>query len=69
MEKISTLLCAIIYKLIGAKYFNEGFKRVKSSKIISKDSLRDIDGHGTCVSSIAAGNYVSGVSYFGTQTL
>ena len=53
------------YKLIGARYFNEGLKRARFGKIKSKDSASDTLGHGTMVSSIAAGNYVNGVSSFG----
>lgn len=50
-------------KLMGVRYFQEGLK----SKINPRfnDSARDITGHETHCSSIAAGNYVSGASYFG----
>ncbi|PON39559.1 Peptidase S8, subtilisin-related [Parasponia andersonii] len=53
-------------KLIGVRYFNEGLKRVRNEtmpKIV--DSARDILGHGTQVSSIAAGKYVEEAFYFG----
>ncbi|KAL3830280.1 hypothetical protein ACJIZ3_019082 [Penstemon smallii] len=54
-------------KLIGVRFFNKGFKAenpdVKNIPFI--DSARDNDGHGTHVSSTAAGNYVQGASYFG----
>jgi subtilisin family serine protease len=42
-------------KLIGARYFNDGF----GDKVAEEDFLspRDADGHGTGVASIAAGNY------------
>ena len=42
-------------KLIGARYFNDGF----GDKVADEDFLspRDADGHGTGVASIAAGNY------------
>lgn len=54
-EDFKSSLCN--YKLIGGKYFNEGFKRVKlSQKLSVKGSARDIDGHGTFVSSVAARN-------------
>ncbi|XP_059440046.1 subtilisin-like protease SBT3 [Corylus avellana] len=53
-------------KIIGVRYFNKGMKGfIDPSKIISKDSARDDIGHGTQVASIAAGNYVDEVSYFG----
>ncbi|GMN36126.1 hypothetical protein TIFTF001_005776 [Ficus carica] len=50
-------------KLMGVWYFHEGLK----SKINPRfnDSARDITGHETHCSSIAAGNYVSSASYFG----
>ena len=61
-EDFNSSMCN--YKLIGARYFNEGLKKARFGKIKSKESARDTLGHGTMVSSIAAGNYVNGVSSF-----
>ncbi|KAK6130841.1 LOW QUALITY PROTEIN: hypothetical protein DH2020_035410 [Rehmannia glutinosa] len=55
-------------KIIGARYFNEGFRADAPDIPITMNSARDVDGHGTHVSSIAAGNYVNGVSFFGYAT-
>lgn len=52
-------------KLIGARYFNAGVRAAEPTVHISMNSARDEDGHGTHVASIAAGNYVDGVSFFG----
>ncbi|KAE9590696.1 putative cucumisin [Lupinus albus] len=51
-------------KLIGARYFYEGYKTYRN-KTMSYNSARDYDGHGTHTLSTAAGNFVSGVSVFG----
>ncbi|KAH6788578.1 hypothetical protein C2S51_003584 [Perilla frutescens var. frutescens] len=51
-------------KIIGARYFNKGY-RAESPDRQLKNTARDDDGHGTHVSSIAAGNFVGGVSFFG----
>ena len=53
-------------KLIGARYYLEGFGR----KFVSTDdylSPRDGDGHGSHTSSTAAGNVVSGITVDGRQ--
>lgn len=53
-------------KIIGAKYFNKGMKEDRNhSRVLSEDTARDDVGHRTQVSSMAAGNYVDGVSYYG----
>ncbi|KAF8050751.1 hypothetical protein N665_1891s0001 [Sinapis alba] len=56
-------------KLIGAKYFINGFLEENKS-FNSKESLdfispRDRNGHGTHVATIAAGSYVQDISYNG----
>lgn len=51
-------------KIIGARYFNEGSQADDPSRPVP-NTARDDDGHGSHVSSIAAGNFVDGVSYFG----
>ncbi|KAJ8775385.1 hypothetical protein K2173_023150 [Erythroxylum novogranatense] len=64
-ESFSPSLCN--RKLIGARTFSKGLVS-DGSKVLPEvdyDSARDLDGHGTHVSSTAAGNYVNGVSYFG----
>lgn len=62
-EDFNSSLCN--NKLIGAKHFNQGLKKLKLGEITSKESARATHGHGMFVSSIAAGNYVTNVSYFG----
>ncbi|KAJ7978227.1 Subtilisin-like protease [Quillaja saponaria] len=52
-------------KLIDARYFNKGVLAGRPYVNISMASARDNIGHGTHTSSLAAGNYVGGVSYFG----
>ncbi|WCJ17724.1 Subtilisin-like protease [Euphorbia peplus] len=54
-------------KLIGARKFNQGMKhhRLNISTTDDYDSPRDYFGHGTHTSSIAAGNSVENVDYFG----
>ncbi|KAI3460196.1 hypothetical protein Pfo_016859 [Paulownia fortunei] len=62
-EEFNSSLCN--KKIIGARYFNEGFRAENPDVAIPMNSARDVDGHGTHVASIAAGNYVDGVSFFG----
>ncbi|KAG2724425.1 hypothetical protein I3760_01G015500 [Carya illinoinensis] len=52
-------------KLIGAGFYNKGLLSNNPHLKISMKSPRDTSGHGTHTSSIAAGNYVKGASYFG----
>lgn len=52
-------------KLIGVRYFNKAVKVALKGLFRSVDSARDDVGHGTAVSTIAAGNYVKGASFFG----
>ncbi|PRQ48004.1 putative tripeptidyl-peptidase II [Rosa chinensis] len=55
-------------KLIGARFYYKGFIAENPDLNISMKSARDTNGHGTHTSSIAAGNYVKGASYFGYAT-
>ncbi|GFQ02884.1 subtilisin-like protease sbt5.3 [Phtheirospermum japonicum] len=53
-------------KLIGARYFNEGYKSAEGPPINSTiDSPRDEEGHGTHTLSTAGGNFVAGANVFG----
>ncbi|XP_057779794.1 subtilisin-like protease SBT3 [Salvia miltiorrhiza] len=61
-EEFNSSLCN--KKIIGARYFNEG-QRAGDSTTPVPNTARDDDGHGSHVSSIAAGNFVDGVSFFG----
>ncbi|KAF3950730.1 hypothetical protein CMV_023550, partial [Castanea mollissima] len=55
-------------KLIGARSFGKGLIANKPGLYISVNSARDMVGHGTLTSSIVAGNYVKGASFFGYAT-
>ncbi|KAL9457245.1 hypothetical protein AB3S75_006316 [Citrus x aurantiifolia] len=52
-------------KLIGARYFNQGYAVHKGPLNSSFYSPRDINGHGTHTLSTAGGNFVAGASVFG----
>ncbi|KAK6804038.1 hypothetical protein RDI58_001822 [Solanum bulbocastanum] len=52
-------------KIIGVNYFYKGAVAENTHVNLTTFSARDSWGHGTHIASIAAGNYVQGVSYFG----
>ncbi|KAK7400076.1 hypothetical protein VNO78_11276 [Psophocarpus tetragonolobus] len=52
-------------KLIGARYFNKGYRAVAGAVNSSFDTPRDKEGHGSHTLSTAGGNMVSGASVFG----
>ncbi|XP_022952697.1 subtilisin-like protease SBT5.3 [Cucurbita moschata] len=52
-------------KLIGARYFNKGYKSVVGHLNSSFNSPRDNEGHGSHTLSTAGGNFVAGASVFG----
>ncbi|KAL3348443.1 hypothetical protein AABB24_021881 [Solanum stoloniferum] len=51
-------------KIIGVNYFYKGAVAENTHVNLTTFSARDSWGHGTHIASIAAGNYVQGVSYF-----
>ncbi|KAF3321465.1 Subtilisin-like protease SBT5.4 [Carex littledalei] len=51
-------------KLIGARYFNEGYKASGGSLNTSFDTPRDTNGHGTHTLSTAGGTFVANASIF-----
>ncbi|XVE87111.1 hypothetical protein DITRI_Ditri18aG0089900 [Diplodiscus trichospermus] len=52
-------------KLIGARFYSKGLLANNPKLKIPMNSPRDMSGHGSHTSSIAAGNYAKGASYFG----
>ncbi|KAK1353828.1 hypothetical protein POM88_052193 [Heracleum sosnowskyi] len=53
-------------KLIGARYFRNGYASVAGSLDPSYDSPRDTDGHGShTLSTTAGGSFVPGANVFG----
>ncbi|XP_020555093.1 subtilisin-like protease SBT5.4 isoform X2 [Sesamum indicum] len=52
-------------KLIGAKYFYQGFVNRYGRRKYVVDTARDYNGHGTHTLSTAGGNFVPGASVFG----
>lgn len=61
--KFNSSLCN--KKLIGARFYNKGLLANNPKISIPINSPRDVSGHGTHTSSIAAGNCAKGASYFG----
>lgn len=55
-------------KLTGARFFNKRLIANNPKLKFRRNSPLDVSGHGTHTSSIAAGNYVKGSSYFGYAT-
>lgn len=55
-------------KVIGVRYFSEGYQLDTPSMTLQLDSVKDTDGHGSHVTSIAAENYAPNVSFFGYAT-
>lgn len=62
-QNFNSLMCNP--KLIGVRFFNKGLIKAHPDKLITMNSGRDTMGHGTFIASVAAGNFVSGVSFFG----
>ncbi|KAJ0988189.1 hypothetical protein J5N97_006545 [Dioscorea zingiberensis] len=52
-------------KLIGAGYFNKGYRAAVGNQSLISDSPRDIEGHGTHTLSTAGGSFVANASIFG----
>ncbi|KAF8015707.1 hypothetical protein BT93_H1281 [Corymbia citriodora subsp. variegata] len=52
-------------KLIGARYFSDGYAAVVGPLNVSFDTPRDKEGHGSHTLSTAGGNFVAGASVFG----
>ncbi|KAJ9687084.1 hypothetical protein PVL29_015799 [Vitis rotundifolia] len=52
-------------KLIGARYFNQGYATAVGSLNSSFHTPRDTEGHGSHTLSTAGGNFVEGASVFG----
>ena len=55
-------------KLIGARSFYKVPIANEPNFRIRMKSTRDMEGNGTFISSIVAGNYVEGISFFGYAT-
>ncbi|XP_038905686.1 subtilisin-like protease SBT5.3 [Benincasa hispida] len=52
-------------KLIGARYFNQGFAMANGPLNVSFNTARDKEGHGSHTLSTAGGNFVPGANIFG----